>query len=149
MSETPEWFRLTADHQNPISERRKPFGKGFKFSVFAVPLVLIGVVGAIALGSKEVPKDKILASSANTPIVNTVANSDLAKLNIATKEVISTPSNPAQSNGFGVSMPITNGEPEDNPFKEGFINHVDDEDEDEDEDDEFEGRERHREKREH
>ena len=149
MSNTPEWFRLTADDQKPVSAARKPFRKSIKFSLIAAPLLLIGVFGAVAVGTHEDFDDETPMVSKSNAVVSTVANSDNAKVNIASNQTNGNSITSALENsgapvtsgiGNGVPAPSSKVEHEESD-DDGFFGHHDD--------DEHERRERHRESREH
>lgn len=152
MSNTPEWFRLTADDQKPVSAARKPFRKSIKFSLIAAPLLLIGVFGAVAVGTHEDFDDETPMVSKSNAVVSSVANSDNAKVNIASNQTNGNSITSALENsgapvtsgtsgkGMGVPAPSAQTEHEEDD-DHGFFGHNDD--------DEHEGRERHHESREH
>lgn len=155
MSNTPEWFRLTADDQKPVSAARKPFRKSIKFSLIAAPLLLIGVFGAVAVGTHEDFDDDTPMVSKSNAVVSTVANSDNAKVNISSNQnngnsitsALENSGAPGTSGtlgtlgkGMGVPAPSAQTEHEEDD-DHGFFGHNDD--------DEHEGRERHHESREH
>jgi len=152
MSNTPEWFRLTADDQKPVSAARKPFRKSIKFSLIAAPLLLIGVFSAVAVGTHEDFDDETPMASKSNAVVSTVANSDNAKVNIASNQTNGNSITSALENsgapvtsgtlgkGMGVPAPSAQTEHEEDD-DHGFFGHNDD--------DEHEGRERHHESREH
>jgi len=149
MSNTPEWFQLIADDQKPVSAARKPFRKSIKFSLIAAPLLLIGVFGAVAVGTHEYFDDEAPMISNSNAVVSTVANSDSAKVNIASNQTNGNSITSALENsgapgtsgiGNGVPAPSSKVEHEESD-DDGFFGHHDD--------DEHERRERHRESREH
>jgi hypothetical protein len=155
MSNTPEWFRLTADDQKPVSAARKPFRKSIKFSLIAAPLLLIGVFGAVAVGTHEDFDDEAPMVSKSNAVVSSVANSDNAKVNIASNQTNGNSITSALENsgapgtsgasgtsgkGMGVPAPSAQTEHEEDD-DDGFFGHNDD--------DEHERRERHHEGREH
>ena len=155
MSNTPEWFRLTADDQKPVPAARKPFRKSIKFSLIAAPLLLIGVFGAVAVGTHEDFDDETPMVSKSNAVVSTVANSDNAKVNIASNQTNGNSITSALENsgapgtsgtlgtlgkGMGVPAPAAQTEHEEDD-DHGFFGHNDD--------DEHEGHERHHESREH
>ena len=151
MSNTPEWFRLTADDQKPVSAARKPFRKSIKFSLIAAPLLLIGVFGAVAVGTHEDFDDEAPMISKSNAVVSSVANSDNAKVNIASNQTNGNSITSALENsgapgtsgtlgkGMGVPAPSAQTEHEEDD-DDGFFGHNDD--------DEHERRERHHDGRE-
>jgi hypothetical protein len=152
MSNTPEWFRLTADDQKPVSAARKPFRKSIKFSLIAAPLLLIGVFGAVAFGTHEDFDDEAPMVSKSNAVVSSVANSDNAKVNIASNQTNgnsitsalenSGASETSGSSGKGMGVPAPSAQTEhEEDDDDGFFGHNDD--------DEHEKRERHHEGREH
>ena len=155
MSNTPEWFRLTADDQKPVSAARKPFRKSIKFSLIAAPLLLIGVFGAVAVGTHEDFDDDTPMVSKSNAVVSTVANSDNAKVNIASNQTngnsitsalensgapVTSGTSGTSGKANGVPAPSAQTEHEEDD-DDGFFRHNDD--------DEHERRERHHEGREH
>ena len=152
MSNTPERFRLTADGQKPVSAARKPFRKSIKFSLIAAPLLLIGVFGAVAVGTHEDFDDETPMVSKSNAVESSVANSDNAKVNIASNQTNGNSITSALENsgapgtsgtlgkGMGVPAPSAQTEHEEDD-DHGFFGHNDD--------DEHEGREGHHESREH
>lgn len=152
MSNTPEWFRLTADDQKPVSSARKPFRKSIKFSLIAAPLLLIGVFGAVAVGTHEDFDDETPMVSKSNAVVSTVANSDNAKVNIASNQTNGNSITSALENsgapgtsgtlGKGMGVPAPSAQTENEKDDDDrFFGHNDDDD--------HEGRERHHESREH
>ena len=152
MSNTPEWFRLTADDQKPVPAARKPFRKSIKFSLIAAPLLLIGVFGAVAVGTHEDFDDETPMVSKSNAVVSSVANSDNAKVNIASNQTNGNSITSALENsgapgtsgtlGKGMGVPAPSAQTENEKDDDDrFFGHNDD--------DEHEGRERHRESREH
>ena len=152
MSNTPEWFRLTADDQKPVSAARKPFRKSIKFSLIAAPLLLIGVFGAVAVGTHENFDDETPMVSKSNAVVSSVANSDNAKVNIASNQTNGNSITSALENsgapgtsgtlGKGMGVPAPSAQTENEKDDDDrFFGHNDDDD--------HEGRERHHESREH
>ena len=152
MSNTPEWFRLTADDQKPVPAARKPFRKSIKFSLIAAPLLLIGVFGAVAVGTHEDFDDETPMVSKSNAVVSTVANSDNAKVNIASNQTNGNSITSALENsgapvtsgtsGKGMGVPAPSAQTENEKDDDDrFFGHNDDDD--------HEGRERHHESREH
>jgi hypothetical protein len=152
MSNTPEWFRLTADDQKPVSAARKPFPKSIKFSLIAAPLLLIGIFGAVAVGTHEDFDDETPMVSKSNAVVSTVANSDNAKVNIASNQTngnsitsaLESSGAPLTSgtSGKGMGVPAPSAQTENEKDDDDrFFGHNDDDD--------HEGRERHHESREH
>jgi len=143
---------LTADDQKPVSAARKPFPKSIKFSLIAAPLLLIGIFGAVAVDTHEDFDDETPMVSKSNAVVSLLANSDNAKVNIASNQTNGNSITSALENsgapgtsgtlgkGMGVPAPSAQTEHEEDD-DHGFFGHNDD--------DEHEGRERHHEGREH
>ena len=152
MSNTPEWFRLTADDQKPVSAARKPFPKSIKFSLIAAPLLLIGVFGAVAVGTHEDFDDETPMVAKSNAVESSAANSDNAKVNIASNQTngnsitsaLESSGAPLTSgtSGKGMGVPAPSAQTEhEKDDDDRFFGHNDDDDHEE--------RERHHESREH
>jgi len=152
MSNTPEWFQLTADDQKPVSAARKPFRKSIKFSLIAAPLLLIGVFGAVAVGTHEDFDDETPMVSKSNAVVSTVANSDNAKVNIASNQTNGNSITSALENSGAPVTSGTSGKVMGVPAPSAQTEHEKDDDDrffGHNDDDDHEGRERHHESREH
>jgi hypothetical protein len=104
MSETPEWFEITADDQKPELPKTKK--RGLKLALIAAPILLVGGVVAFADGGAEA--DDAPAINNTIPTATSTGSQANEQVAPATGSTIATPTAAAKK-GVGVQAPSAQG----------------------------------------